>query len=231
MGSFDIEVLACEESAIGLICLRQRGLPSEPGGVVTEITLDHEFLMSSHNTASERALALRALDLHPATQLQVLVGGLGLGYTAWELLGSDRPARVEVVELLPPVIGWLEADLMPLSEPLKADARLVVKEGDVYAQLGAAPRRLYDLILVDVDHSPDERLGEGEGFFYTAAGLERAKAHLAPDGVLGVWSYAESPAFAEAMHRVFREVHVEPLTFENPVLAEPETNWLFFGRT
>ena len=57
-----------------------------------------------------------------------------------------------------------------------------------------------------------------------------AKNHLAPNGILGVWSYAESPPFADALRRVFREVRVEPVTFDNPVLGEDETNWLFFAR-
>ena len=73
MSPMDIEVLAYEESPIGMICLRQRALRSEPGAVVTEITLDHEFLMSSCNTASERALAHHALDMHPGKELAVLV--------------------------------------------------------------------------------------------------------------------------------------------------------------
>ena len=230
MSPIDFEVLAYEESPIGMICLRQRALRSQPGTVVTEITLDHEFLMSSCNTASERALASHALDLHPGKDLTVLVGGLGLGYTAREVLLSDRVARVQVVEFLPQVIDWLEKGLVPLADELRADPRFAVVEGDVYAQLAEAPERVYDLILVDVDHSPDERLGDENARFYREAGLELAKRHLAPDGVLGVWSYAESPRFAESLRAVFSEVRIEPVTFANRVLDEEETNWLYLVR-
>ncbi len=230
MSPVDFEVLAYEESPLGMICLRQRALRSEPEAVVTEITLDHEFLMSSCNTASERALARHALDMHPGKELAVLVGGLGLGYTAREVLRSDRIARVQVIEFLPQVIGWFETGLLPLAEELKADSRLAVIEGDVYARLSEAPDRGYDLILVDVDHSPDERLGDANARFYREAGLEQAQRHLTPDGVLGVWSYAESPPFAESLGAVFREVRIEPVTFMNRVLDEEETKWLYLAR-
>jgi spermidine synthase len=230
MGRSDLEILSFEESPIGMICLRRRELRSQPGTVVTEITLDHEFLMSSHNTASERALALHALDLHGGEDLQVLVGGLGLGYTAHAALSSDRVAQVDVVELLPQLIDWLDQGLVPLAEELRADARFTVSEGDVYARLFRPPARQHDLILVDVDHSPDERLGDVNEWFYTEAGLARVKPHLAPGGVLGVWSYTESPRFEAALRAVFRDVRVDPVHFHNRVVGEPETNWLFFAR-
>ena len=230
MSPIDFEILAYEESPIGMICLRQRPLRSEPGTIVTEITLDHEFLMSSCNTASERALARHALDMQPGKELAVLVGGLGLGYTAREVLRSDRVARVQVVEFLPQVIDWLETGLLPLANELRADPRLAVIEADVYARLSAAPDRVYDLILVDVDHSPDERLGDANASFYREIGLKQAKRHLSPEGVLGVWSYAESASFAEALRAVFREVRIEPVTFVNRVLDEEETNWLYLAR-
>lgn len=230
MSDTEFDVLAAEESPIGMICLRQRGIPSEPGAVVTEITLDHQFLMSSENTASERALSERALALHGGANLSVLVGGLGLGYTAREALRSPRVAKVEVVELLAPVIAWMEQGLVPLSDELHADARFVVRRGDVYAELAAAPARRHDLILIDVDHSPDERLGPSNADFYTPDGLARAKRHLASEGVLAVWSYAESSPFADALREVFREVYVESLRFDNRVIEDEETNWLFLAR-
>ena len=113
MSPSNIEILAYEPSPLGVLCLRRRELLSAPGTVVTEITLDHEFLMSSYTTASERALAARALEMHSGGGLEVLVGGLGLGYTAREVLTSDRVGRVEVVEFLPQVIDWLDRGLVP----------------------------------------------------------------------------------------------------------------------
>jgi len=230
MTTTNIEFLAAEETPIGMIALRRRELLSEPGTVITEITLDHEFLMSSYNTASERALAHSAIEMHGGSNLDVLVGGLGLGYTAHAALASEQVSSVEVVEFLPPVIAWVKNGLVPLSSELMADPRFVVRQGDVYAGLAESPGRRFDVIIIDVDHSPDERLGEVNGSFYSDAGLQLAKQHLEIGGVLGVWSYAEHTPFADALRRVFGEVRVEPVSFYNPIAEEDESNWLFFAR-
>ena len=226
----NFKILDYDDTPLGPLCLRRRELLAEPGTIVTEVSLNHEFLMSSYNTASERALASAALEIHPGGDLDVLVGGLGLGYTAREALVSARVARVEVVEFLPQVIGWLERELIPLAAELKADARLQVVRDDVYRRLSEPPARVHDLILIDVDHSPDDRLTAANGFFYTQEGLERAKKHLKPGGVLGIWSYAESSPFADALRRTFREVRVVPVVFKNRFVGETQTDWLFFAR-
>lgn len=227
----NLELLAYEDTPLGPLCLRRRELLTAPGVVVTEVTLNHAFLMSSYNTASERALAQVALEMHGRADLRVLVGGLGLGYTADAALECPRVASVEVVELLPEVIGWLEHDLVPLSSKLKADPRLSMVVGDVYGRLASPPAEPFDLILIDVDHAPDDRLGDAGGFFYTEEGLERARRHLAPGGVLGVWSYAESSPFADALRAVFSEVRIEPVSFYNRMIDEQTTDWLFFARS
>ncbi len=234
MSPSNLEILAYEASPLGPLCLRRRELLSRPGTVVTEVTLNHEFLMSSLYTDSERVLAQTALELHElespsADELRVLVGGLGLGYTAREALRSDRVTEVEVVELLPQVIDWLGRGLVPLSPELNEDARLTVAQGDIYGRLAEPAEKKFDLILIDVDHSPDERLGEESVAFYTTAGLRAAKEHLAENGVLAVWSYAESSPFADALTEVFEKVRIEPVSYDNQLIDEQRTDWLFFG--
>ncbi|MBA3312741.1 MAG: spermidine synthase [Planctomycetota bacterium] len=224
------EILSYEPTPLGDLCLRRRELLSKPGTVVTEVTLNHEFLMSSYLTASERALARIAVEMHPGNDLSVLIGGLGLGYTAHQALASDRVRQVMVVEYLPQVIDWLDRGLIPLADELTADPRLAVAEGDVYEFLSKPPEKAYDLILIDVDHSPDDRLADTEPQFYSPPGLHDAKRHLAPGGVLAVWSYAESSPFADTLRSVFGEVRVEPVTVENDLIGEEQTDWLFFAR-
>lgn len=225
-----IEILGYETTPLGTVCLRRRELLSSPGTLVTEITLDHELLMSSYHTASERELARRALERCRGSELTALVGGLGLGYTAREVLASDRVAEVEVVELLTPVVRWLDDGLMPLSTELRADARLSVARGDVFALLTAPPSRPRDLVLIDVDHSPDDRLETTSARFYTERGLRAAREHLTPGGVLAVWSYDESSPFADSLRNVFGSVEVEAVTFENDLIDRVETDWLFIAR-
>ncbi len=230
MSDSNLEILAYEPSPLGLLCLRRRELLSQPDTFVTEVTLNHEFLMSSLYTDSERALARIAIQMHAGEDLLVLVGGLGLGYTAREVLLGERVARVEVVELLPQVIDWLRRGLLPLSSELRDARRLAVTQGDVYQRLAGPPDDLFDVILIDVDHSPEERLNEGSASFYTVQGLLAARKHLMAEGILAVWSYAESSPFADALREVFKQVRVEPITYHNRLIDEQQTDWLFFAR-
>ena len=226
----NLEILAHEMSPLGLLCLRRRELLSDPGTIVTEVTLNHEFLMSSLYSDSERALARTALEMHRGDDLKVLVGGLGLGYTASEVLVSERVASVEVLELLPQVVGWLARGLMPLSSQLNDERRLVITQGDAFQRMAGPADELFDLILIDVDHSPEERLGEESVSFYSPTGLRAAQRHLASDGILAVWSYAESSPFADALHAVFEHVRVESVTYVNDQINQQYTDWLFFAR-
>ena len=225
-----LEILAYGPTPLGVLCLRRRALLGEPGTVVTEVILNHEFLMSSHHTASERALASVALDLFSGQDVKILVGGLGLGYTAAECLACERVGQVEVVELLPQVIDWLDQGLIPLADALRSDPRLQVSQGNVYERLCHPPQKPFDVILIDVDHSPEDHLDGANDSFYCEAGLQRARLHLAENGVLGLWSCAESSRFTDALRQVFREVRIEPVTFTNSHIHEEVTDWLFFAR-
>jgi spermidine synthase len=233
MAASNLEILDCELTPLGLLCLRRRRLLSRPDIVVTEVTLDHEFLMSSYITVSERALATRALEMHKGRNLSVLVGGLGLGYTAYEVLtaGADRVTHVDVVEYLAQVIAWVDRDMIPLAPQLRADERLALVKGDVYARLGGRPERTYDVILIDVDHSPDHQLDRASASFYTPEGLRRAREHLSAGGILGVWSYAEHSPFSEALREVFDDVRVEAVPHYNDLVDEELTDWLFLARS
>ena len=230
----EFEFLAHQDTPIGTLILRRGELPAEPGRFVTEITLDHEFLMSSHITFSEQELSRKALEMHAGEALRVLVGGLGLGYTAWEVLKSSRVTSADVVEYVPAVIQWMQDGLVPLSGELTSDPRFKPVRGNVYERLLAEPAvgdPGFDLLLIDVDHAPNEHLGSSSNdLFYTAEGLRSARRHLAPGGLLGVWSYAESSPFADALAQVFEEVHAVPVTFHNDVINEETTDWLFFAR-
>ena len=226
----NFEILAYEETPLGLLCLRRREILSRPGTLVTEVTLDHEFLMSSYLTASERALAELGLERVPdGEELRVLIGGLGLGYTAASALDSVMVNHVEVVEFLPQVISWLESDLVPLAERLNADQRLEVTHGDIYERLSRQGKQEFGLIAIDVDHSPEDVLGEQSRGFYSCEGLMQAKSHLTQGGVLGVWSYDESSPLLANMQEVFETVTVEKVTVMNDLIREDQTDWLFFG--
>ena len=225
-----LQILAYEETPLGILCLRRRELLSDPGTMVTEITLNHEFLMSSYHTDSEQALARVGVEFHGGTELSLWIGGLGLGYTAQAALDLPMVKSVEVVELLGQVVAWLEDGLVPLSQSLNRDDRFSVQVGDAYQKLWEPPTSQHDVILIDIDHSPDDRLGCVDQRFYSKEGLFRARQHLAPNGVVGIWSYEESSELAVAMEDVLDHVRVERVTHVNRLIDQTQTDWLYFGR-
>ena len=224
------EVLDIQDTDLGELCLRRRELVSRPGMIITEVTLDHGFLMSSYHTESERRLAEVALEMHEGTDLSVLVGGLGLGFTAQAALASNRVARVEVVELLEPVIAWLDQGWLPTGETLAADSRLEITQGDVYARLLGPAQQRFDLVLIDVDHAPEEPLDPGSAPFYTADGLGAVAQHLSPGGVLAVWSTDPSPAFEDDLRSVFGQVEIEIVRWWNDLIDVDKEDTLFTAR-
>lgn len=183
----NFKVLAYDETPLGVLCLRKRLTLSDPQCWVNEVTLDHEFLMSSLHTESERALAKFAIDRIAGEDLQILIGGLGLGYTAAAALQSPRVGEVRVIELLPQVIGWIPDRLTPLSESLDKEPRFQALQEDIYSCLRSEPEeRRWDAILIDVDHSPKDQVAQKTAAFYSRSGLGSAAKHLRSGGVIGL---------------------------------------------
>lgn len=229
--SENFKVLSYDETPLGLLCLRQRLTLSEPQCLVTEVTLDHEFLMSSMHTDSECALAEHAINRLSGDDLRILVGGLGLGYTTAAALRSERVTHVEVIEFLPQVIKWMQSGLIPLSDLLRNDDRVAVVQSDVYRFLLNEPgARRWNAILIDVDHSPEDQLSTSDHGFYSQRGLSLAARHLCPGGVMALWSYEDNSSLEITMRTVFSDVEVLPVTYENRHVGELFTDWLFFGR-
>ena len=229
--TINLEILAYEDTPLGPLCLRRRETLSEPRQWVTEVTLNHEFLMSSLHTDSERALATIPLQQTSAAQLRVLVGGLGLGYTAQAALACDRVCHVEVVEYLPQVIGWMRDGLTPLAEELNANEHLRVSEGDIFERLlGSPAEQRFDVILIDIDHSPEDQLAKKHDQFYQVEGLQLAAEHLTTQGLFALWSYDEHTPLLDAMRQVFAAAEAHPVTYYNQHVHESFTDWLYVGR-
>jgi spermidine synthase len=217
-----LEILDSQDTPIGLLELRRRTLPDGSDRVVTEILIDGGMLMSSLCTISEQALTTTALAMHPeGTNLRVLIGGLGLGYTAHAALSDPRVGHVRVVDRIPEVIGWVRDGLVPLAAQLR-DERLELAEGDIYRELLEPGTAAWDLVLVDVDHAPDDPLDESSEPFYLWQGQRQVIDHLAPGGVLAVWSSGDDDEFAEVLEEVYPEARREHVRWQNPAIGDGE---------
>src|SRR5680860_878946 len=108
---------------MGVLGLRRR-LEPVTGADVYEVKLGDEYLMSSAFTVAEIQLARLGLAAHAGDELDVVVGGLGLGYTADAAREDPRVRSLVVVEALPEVIAWHDQRLLPDVERLADDDRV-----------------------------------------------------------------------------------------------------------
>jgi spermidine synthase len=235
--------LGWASTPIGEVSLRRRVDPTT-GTEVYEVKLGDEYLMSSMFTVAEEELArlgLAVLDdtLAGDRSLDVVVGGLGLGYTARAVLEDDRVRSLIVVEYLAAVIDWHRGELLPDAAAVVTDPRATLRRGDFFdlVRTGAGfdpdqPDRRYDAILVDIDHSPANLLNPAHGDLYTAGGLTRLAGLLRPGGVFALWS--DDPpedGFSAALRAVFVTVTPHVVTFANPLTGGSSANTVYVATT
>lgn len=229
------EELGWRDSPMGEISLRRRFDP-EVRAEVYEVKLDEDFLMSSLFTVAERELShLGLARVAGDGDLDVIVGGLGLGYTALAALEDPRVRELMVVEYSEAVIDWHERELLPDTVGLAADERVRLVCADFFAAAMSAegfdperPGREHDAILLDIDHSPSRFLHSPHAAFYTAEGLRAMAAHLKPDGVFAIWSDdPPAPDFMSVLMGVFTGVKAKRVWFDNPYTGGRSSNTVY----
>jgi spermidine synthase len=232
------EELDWRATPMGAISLRRRRDPLS-GTDVYEVKLDDDFLMSSLFTVGEIELARLALAHLTGADLDVVVGGLGLGHTAQAVLDDHRVRSLVVVERLAEVIEWHQRELIPVGAALNADARCRFVPGDFFSMVGdgtgldpQTPARRFHAVIVDIDHSPRHLLNPSHAGFYGPAGVRSLARHLHPGGVFGLWSNdPPDDGYAAVLADVFTDVKVEVVHFDNPLQGRDATNTVYVART
>lgn len=196
-------VLVRVDRPTGECVLRKRD--GQAGTAVYELVLNGRLLMDTAEHASEEALARIGLrECLDRPRLDVMLGGLGFGFTLGAVLRDPRVARVQVIELEPALVLFLARPEIreELGAPDPGDPRVAVRVGDVREQIAAA-RRDCDLILLDVDNGPESPSAVGNGALYTPAGLGQCRRALRPGGALAIWSSEPAPACVRTLQAVF----------------------------
>jgi spermidine synthase len=159
-------------------------------------------LMNSRTSGSEQALATLTIErLSDRTAPQILIGGLGMGFTLRAALAVLGPkAEVVVAELAPAVVDWARGPMAHIFDGCLDDPRVRIEVGDV-GPLIARSRQAYDAILLDVDNGPGGLDRAANDSLYALGGLAAARAALKPGGVLAVWSQGPDDGFVRRLHK------------------------------
>jgi spermidine synthase len=231
------EELDYQKTDLGEIILQRRRVLDMGGIGVYEVKLNDEYLMSSLFHTSEVALTEMGLDEVSGDELDIVVGGLGLGYTAAAAMKRDSVKRMIVVEALAPVIDWHERKLVPNGALLTDDPRCIYHNADFFALArgkGFDPEKenhKFDAILLDIDHTPDALLNPSHADFYSVEGMLRIKAFLKPNGVFALWSnVAPDDDFIAIMAQAFSKVDGYPIEVPNPANRTTWMNGLYIAK-
>ena len=150
-------------------------------------------LMNGFAHDSETAFGRLAAELAPNEAPNILIAGLGLGYTlaaASDALGLR--GTITVAEFSAAVIAWFETHLRASVLP-EMPENVAIRETDAIAHLKSGAR--YDLILLDIDNGPEPFTRSSNATLYDRAGLELLRNALNEDGSVLLWSGFQSAAF------------------------------------
>lgn len=223
----------------GELTLRRRLVSELDDLEVYEVKLGDAFLMSSLFHEVEVALAELGLAALSDPACDVVVGGLGLGYTARAALRSEKVRSLLVVEALEAVIEWHQRGIVPLGAELTADPRCRFVLADFFARAAdpaggfdpSSPGRRFHAVLLDIDHSPRNLLATQNATFYAEDGLRLLAEQLHPGGVFALWS--DDPpdgGFLTDLRAVFAEAQAHVVSFPNPLLERESASTVYLAR-
>jgi spermidine synthase len=197
-----------DETPLGVLTLRR--YEAETGETGYEILIDGAFLMASHGSHAERAMAGLAhsrLGRDPDGPT-ILVGGLGAGHTLRAALDLPGVERVVVAEIGARVVDWNRRYFADANGGAVDDARVTVIIGDLVEVIDDHPGA-FDLMLLDVDNGPGWLASPGNAGLYTTDGVRACRRALTPGGVLAVWSPQPNPTFEATLRETFPTLDVE----------------------
>jgi len=170
--------------------------------------------MDTSDGRSERLLVTAALDaLAEPWGANLLIGGLGVGFSLAAASADPRPGRITVLEREQAVIDWHtagDAPLAPFAGGGHTDPRTRIVHDDLLRHLRATAER-HDVVCLDIDNGPDWTVTESNDTLYTEPGLDLLQRALAPNGVLAFWSAAPSAAFEQRLRNRFQAVGTLPV--------------------
>lgn len=192
------EILDRQLTKRGEIQLQRRGKGTY------EILYNGIFLMASYNDYSEKILAKAAIEhlLPKIDGYEILVGGLGMGFTLREVLACPWVSRAVVVEIEKSIIDWNKRYFADLNGAVLEDPRTVLVHSDLFDFL-CQTQENFDALLIDVDNGPNWLALEKNRRLYNERTLRKIKRILTGHGILATWSAQEDKGYWKKLNKVF----------------------------
>ena len=237
MTSDVFEELDYQQTPLGDISLRRRSEPRLDNKIIYEVKLGDEFLMSSLFVEAEEQLSTLSLaQLHGnghTDNLNVIVGGLGLGYTALTALNYPGVARLRTIDVMRPVITWHKQGVLPVGDVLHRNERSELVHANFFSvavdtRQGFLDEVQVDAVLLDIDHSPQHWLNECNESFYSESSLQAVAKKIKTGGVFGLWSNDwPDDEFVALLDQVFVGTQAHVVRFANPYSGGESINTVY----
>ena len=236
----NFEELDYRQTPIGDLMLRRRRMPQFGDVDIYEVKLGEDFLMTSLFHEAESQLSILGLAATKGENLDVVVGGLGLGHTAVDALVDPRVSSLVVIEFLEGVLSWHQNEIVPMGKTLMDDPRCKLVHADFFerardvdSSFDPADRaKKHDAILLDIDHTPTNVLHQTNTHFYTEEGLTELAQHLKPGGIFAMWADgAPEEYFTEHLRKVFASAEQHTIEFDNPITRGTSVGAVYVART
>jgi spermidine synthase len=200
----------------------------ESGQTHHELVFNGSFLMATYNAPSARALVKALLDgIGGRRSLNLLVGGLGMGYSLREALACPATRSVCVVEVEPRIVSWNRTHLG--NAEILDDPRTEVVIGDFYDFVQGNPKS-YDGIAIDIDNGPDWIVRPENRRVYSLSMLETLRTRLRSGGLLAIWGHAAVPSYERALLEAFETTEVVGATDHDPSTGKPIDAVIYVAR-
>jgi hypothetical protein len=233
------EELEYQKTPFGEISLLRRTDPRLDYRLIYEVKLGEDFLMSSFFVEAEEQLAKLGLEQLKRNgfdqNLDIIIGGLGLGYTAQAALNDPAVTLLRTIDVMQPVIKWHQQGILPIGDVLAKSTRSELIHGDFFsiatdAHQGFLNNQAVHAVFLDIDHSPSHWLNQDNRSFYTKESLTKLANKMLPGGVFGLWSNElPDPQFIKLLNAVFDSAESHIVQFPNPYSGQKSSNSVYIA--
>jgi len=194
-----------------------------------EVYASKTLLFGTIEKQSCYQLARKVLNAHPLPE-NILIGGLGMGFTLQEVLKNPKVQLVDVIEIEPQIKKWNQEIFSTQNGRVLNDPRTRVIITDIINYFKHPLQKNYDLIIMDIDNGPGNVIHPDNTYIYSTEMLKFMSELLQskkPKGLVGIWSTTKEKWFSNRLNSIFKRSK-EKLIFDPNKKSSPDYVYLAF---